>query len=159
MNKINVISTAVQPRLRRSLVASEAIASGEIIISCEPGQITSQRTWRTVQIGQGLHVKNELLDYVDHSCHPNAVFVVDALQLIALRAVAPGEPITFFYPGAEVELAQTFRCSCGSPTCLGEIAGAFYLTASQMRAALAAGYCTSFIRGHLERLLPADITR
>lgn len=158
MNKIKVISTTVQPRLRLSLVATGTIAPGEPIVSWTPDQITSQRTWRTVQVGQSLHVKNDLLDYVDHSCQPNAVVVVEILQLVALRAIAPGEPITFFYPGTEVELAQSFHCACGSPGCLGDVAGAFYLTTSQMRVALAAGYCSSFIRRHLERLLAAPIT-
>jgi hypothetical protein len=153
VNKVNVISTAVQPRLRLSLVASDTIGPGEVIVTCAQDEVTGLRTWRTVQIGQNRHLKNELLDYVDHSCHPNAVFVIEALQLIALRPIAAGEPITFFYPGTEVELAQSFQCSCGSERCIGLVVGAFYLTADQMRNALDAGYCSSFIRGHLERLL------
>lgn len=158
MNKLNVIATAVQPRLRLSLVAGDSISSGEAILTCTPDQVTGQRTWRTVQIGQNRHVKNELLDYVDHSCSPNTMFVIDTLQLHALRPIAAGAPITFFYPGTEVELAQAFQCSCGSVTCLGWIAWAFYLTADQMRHALVAGYCSTFIRAHLERWVAGQVT-
>jgi SET domain-containing protein len=157
VNKVNVISTSVQPRLRLSLVASDTISPGEVIVACSHGEVTGHRTWRTVQIGQNRHIKNELLDYVDHSCHPNAVFVIEALQLVALRAIAAGEPITFFYPGTEVELAEAFQCSCGSERCLGWVTGAFYLTADQMREAIDAGYCTTFIRAHLERLLSGTL--
>jgi hypothetical protein len=157
VSKVNVISTAVQPRLRLSLVASDRINPGEAIVTCSQDEITGQRTWRTVQIGQNRHIKNELLDYVDHSCNPNAVFVIEALQLVALRPIAAGEPITFFYPGTEVELAEAFECSCGSERCLGVVTGAFYLTAEQMRDALEAGYCSSFIREHLERLLTGTL--
>lgn len=157
MNRVNVISTSVQPRLRLSLVASDTIGPGEVIVACSRDEITGQRTWRTVQIGQNRHIKNELLDYVDHSCHPNAIFMTETLQLVALRSIAAGEPITFFYPGTEVELAEAFQCSCGSERCLGLVTGAFYLTADQMREALDAGYCTSFIRAHLERLLAGSI--
>ena len=158
MLKVNVVSRAITPRLHLSLMASDVIAPGEPILEWTPEQITSERTWRTVQVGHGLHVKNELLDYVDHSCEPNAIVAIESRQLLALRAIAPGEPITFFYPGTEVEMAQPFRCTCGSRHCLGEIAGAFYLSADQMRAALRAGYCSSFIAAHLERLLGAPVT-
>jgi len=158
LNKVNVISTAVQPRLRLTLVATSPIRLGETVVSCTPDEITAQRTWRTVQLGPNSHLKNELLDYVDHSCNPNTILEIDTLRLIALRDIHTGEPITFFYPGTEVELAQAFRCSCGSAACLGEIAGAFYLTTDQMRHALDSGYCSSFIRAHLERLLTWQLT-
>jgi hypothetical protein len=69
VSKVNVISTAVQPRLRLSLVANDTISQGEAIVTCSQDEITGQRTWRTVQIGQNRHIKNELLDYVDHSAH------------------------------------------------------------------------------------------
>lgn len=158
MNKVTVISTAVQPRLRLCLVASEPIAAGEPILSWTPDQIGPERTWRTVQVGPGRHARTDLLDYVDHSCRPNALVAIENMQLVALRPIAAGEAITFFYPGNEVEMAQPFTCTCGSVDCLGEIAGAFYLTAAQMRAALAAGYCSSFIAAQLERLLAASLT-
>jgi hypothetical protein len=61
--------------------------------------------------------------------------------------------VTFFYPGAEVEVAQDFQCRCGTVRCVGHLKGAFYLTADQMQFAIDAGYCTSFMAEQLKRLL------
>lgn len=153
MHKVTVVSAAIVPRLRLNLIAREKIRIGETIFLCSPDEITRHRTWRTIQIDFNRHVKNELLDYVDHSCAPNSVFVIDDLAFVALRPIAVDEPVTFFYPGSEVELAQDFLCSCGSPDCLGHLKGAFYLTRKQMRWAVDNGYCTSFMKEQFHRLL------
>jgi len=86
-------------------------------------------------------------------CSPNSLLDVDDLALVAIRDISAGHPITFFYPGSEVELSQAFECHCGSKDCLRHINGGFYLTRAQMRWALDAGYCTSFMRRQFERLL------
>jgi hypothetical protein len=129
------------------LVAKDDIAKGEIIFTCSPEEIRRERTWRTIQIDFNRHVKN------DHSCEPNSVFDVDRLAMISLRKIERGEPITFFYPGAEVELAMGFDCQCGSRDCIGHLKGGFYLTARQMRWALDRGYCTRFMQEQFRRLL------
>jgi hypothetical protein len=153
MTKVDVVSVARQPRLRLNLVALVDIGAREIVFACAPADVTADRTWRTIQIGFARHVKNEWLDYVDHSCTPNAVFDVDGLTMVAIRPIAAGESITFFYPGAEVELAQGFTCGCGAAHCIGELKGGFYLTTEQMRWALEQNYCTRFIREHFARRL------
>jgi len=153
VTKVNVVSAAVEPRLKLMLVASGDIAQGETIFTCSPEEITREHTWRTIQIDFNRHVKNDLLDYVDHSCEPNAVFDVDRLAMISLRKIDKNEPITFFYPGAEVELAMDFDCTCGSRDCIGHLKGGFYLAASQMRRALDRGYCTRFMQQQFRRLL------
>ena len=157
MPKVDVVSLAIQPRLRLTLVASSPLTTGEAIFQCAESEIVSTRTWRTIQLDAQRHVRNELLDYVEHSCEPNAVFDGDRLAMVAIRNIAAGEPITFFYPGSEVELAQAFDCHCGSRLCIGEVRGAFYLTAEQMRQALEAGYCTAFMAAHVRRLLQLPI--
>ena len=153
MSKVDVVSVAIQPRLRLNLVARLHIAPGEVVFECSRDEITSARTWRTIQVGFGRHVKNQWLDYVDHSCEPNALFDVDRLAMVALGPIAPGQSITFYYPGAEVELAEGFVCHCGSPHCVGELRGGFYLTPARMRWALERGYCTRFMRERFEALL------
>jgi hypothetical protein len=153
VTKVNVVSAAVEPRLRLMLVANDAIAKGEPVFTCRPDEITRERTWRTIQVDFDRHLKNDLLDYVDHSCEPNAVFDVDRLAMIALKPIEKGEPITFFYPGAEVELAMDFDCHCGSRECIGHVKGGFYLTSRQMRRALDRGYCTRFMQAQFRRLL------
>lgn len=153
MSKVTVVSAEVTPRLKLNLIASAPITAGDVVTQCVEDEIQSQRTWRTIQVDFDRHVKNEFLDYMDHSCEPNTVFDIESLSFIALRDIAEGESVTFFYPGSEVELAQGFRCQCGSPNCLGSIRGAFYLTPDQMRWVLEQGYCTSFMRAQLRRLL------
>ena len=153
MTKVNVVSAEVAPRLRLQLVASERIDAGEIIVqSCEE-EIQDHRTWRTLQLDQGRHLRNEFLNFVDHSCEPNALLDVDSLALVAIRSIAANTPVTFFYPGSEVELSQSFECQCASDDCLRVVKGGFYLTRKQMRWALSKGYCTSFMSKQFERLL------
>ncbi len=153
MTKVNVVSAAIEPRLKLILVAKDDIAKGEIIFTCNSEEIARERTWRTIQIDFNRHVKNDLLDYVDHSCEPNSVFDVDRLAMISLRRIERGESITFFYPGAEVELAMDFDCQCGSPDCIGHLKGGFYLTGRHMQRALDRGFCTSFMQEQFRRLL------
>ena len=153
MTKVNVVSAAIEPRLKLMLVAKDDIAKGEIIFTSSSEEITRERTWRTIQIDFNAHVKNDLLDYVDHSCEPNSVFDVERLAMISLRKIERGESITFFYPGAEVELAMDFDCQCGSRDCIGHLKGGFYLTGPQMRRALDRGYCTRFMQEQFRRLL------
>src|SRR5882672_1507678 len=85
VTKVNVVSAAIEPRLKLMLVAKDDIAKGEIIFTCNSEEITRERTWRTIQIDFNAHVKNDLLDYVDHSCEPNSVFDVDRLAMVSLR--------------------------------------------------------------------------
>lgn len=153
MSKVNVVSAEVAPRLRLQLVASRPIFRGEVIVqSCEE-EIQNYRTWRTLQLDASRHLRNEFLNFIDHSCSPNVVLDVDKLALLAIREISLGDPVTFFYPGSEVELSQAFECHCGNSECLRHINGGFYLTHDQMRWSLDKGYCTTFMRRQFERLL------
>lgn len=152
MSKVTVVSTTVTPRLRLNLVAMTDFGVGEVVLQCSEHEIQATRTWRTVQIDHDRHLKNEFLAYVDHSCNPNTLFDIETLSLKAIRDIRERQPIAFFYPGSEVELAQSFPCHCGASACLGNIHGGFYLTRQQMRWALDQGYCTSFMRREFSRL-------
>ena len=153
MSKVNVVSAEVTPRLRLQLVASQPISSGEVIVQSREEEVQDRRTWRTLQLDESRHLRNEFLNFVDHSCAPNALLDVDGLALIAIQDIAAGEPVTFFYPGSEVELSQAFECQCGSSDCLTHINGGFYLTREQMRWSIEMGYCTRFMREQFQRLL------
>jgi hypothetical protein len=153
MSKVTVAATRVTPRLRLNLVAAVDFGVGESVLQCSEQEIQETRTWRTVQVGVDRHLKNEFLAYADHSCEPNALFDIETLSLNAIREIKTGDLVRFFYPGSEVELAQTFRCNCGAAACLGQIKGGFYLTPEQMRWAIDQGFCTSFMKSELLRLL------
>jgi hypothetical protein len=61
---------------------------------------------------------------VNHSCAPNLWVDTERQAMLALRPIASGEMLTFFYPQTEWELARPFRCRCGALHCLGRIDGA-----------------------------------
>jgi hypothetical protein len=63
---------------------------------------------------------------MNHSCDPNAA--MNGRNLVAVRAVLPGEEIAFDYNTNEYEMATPFLCRCGSPACAGLIRGFKYLT-------------------------------
>jgi len=54
--------------------------------------------------------------YLNHSCNPNAGFV-DAISLIALRPILPGDEIRFDYSTTMLERHWELDCSCGASTC------------------------------------------
>jgi NAD(P)-dependent dehydrogenase (short-subunit alcohol dehydrogenase family) len=73
---------------------------------------------------------NDENDLLNHSCEPNAalrVALVDratpsaVIDVVALRALAAGEEVTFDYGAAIVDEAWSFTCRCGAATCRGEI--------------------------------------
>ena len=152
MSKVVVVSAEVVPKLRLQLIASEDIGSGELIVQFSEQEIRRERTWRTMQIDSNKHVRNDFLNFVDHSCEPNAFLDIDSLALVAIRDIPAKQPVTTFYPGSEVEMAESFVCKCGSSDCLKQITGGFYLTHAQMKWAMDKGYCTAFMQKQFLRL-------
>jgi D-ala D-ala ligase C-terminus/SET domain len=57
----------------------------------------------------------------NHSCQPNAAFT--GLNMVALRDIRPGEELTLDYGTLCDETMMPFQCTCGSPTCRGEVRG------------------------------------
>ena len=147
MSKVNVVSAAIEPRLRLMLVGKDDISTRESVPTCRPEEVTRERTLCTIQIDFNRHVRNELLGYVDHSCELNSIFDIDRLTMVALRRIEKGEHITFFYVGAEVALAMDFDCRCGSPDCIG------HLTARKMRRLPDRGHCMRIMPEQSHRLL------
>jgi hypothetical protein len=146
------------------LVAARPIAPGERLFRME-GITLDRRARHSLQLDEQLHLDtDEKCDahelrtrffwrYINHACEPNVR--IDGREVVALRAIAPGEMMTFDYQTTEWELVAPFRCHCGSPRCLGEIRGFKHLTAAQ-RAALGA------VSPHLARrahLAPAEAKR
>ena len=81
------------------------------------------------------------------------MFDIPTLSILAgPRGLAPGDELTFFYPSTEWAMAQTFRCTCGSPACKGLIGGAKDMTPTQ----LAGVWLNGYIREMLEE---RDATR
>jgi len=58
---------------------------------------------------------------MNHSCDPNTRY--EGLNVVALRAIAPGEELTLDYGDFLDEYMEPFECRCGSPKCRGFIKG------------------------------------
>ncbi len=80
----------------------------------------------TIQIYDNLYLTPETMDepadYVNHSCDPNCG-LWGQVGLVAMRAIAPGEEITFDYAMADSSSFDEFECACGTPSCRGRVAG------------------------------------
>lgn len=119
---------------QNALFALRDFQPGDIISKFYAGGIYTEPTYLTVQTGAGRHItlQPEYLQYINHSCEPNAFFDTTAMQLVCIKPIKAEEEFSFFYPSAEWDMAQPFYCYCGSAACLGEIKGALYLTAEQL---------------------------
>ena len=61
-------------------------------------------------------------DRVNHSCMPTCGFAGDR-TLVALRALSPGEEITYDYAMSDTCDYDEFTCHCGTPLCRTKITG------------------------------------
>jgi hypothetical protein len=108
------------------LVARAAFARGAVLSRLEIAARVDAPHRHTLQVGASTHalVEPAALRLVDHACDPTAFFDLEAGALVALRDLAPGDPVTAFYPATEWAMAERFDCHCGAPTCLGVVGGA-----------------------------------
>ena len=114
----------------RSLYSRKKFKAQDILSEFNWTKIYSAPSYLTVQISEHEHIELEpvYLECINHSCDPNSFFDTTNKQLVALKNIAKGEEITFFYPSAEWDMDQIFQCDCGCPNCLGVIKGAKYLS-------------------------------
>ena len=130
-----------------SLVAGRPFGGGEVVAGFTAQEVLREPNYLTLQVGPDRHIMlaPEYIRYTNHSCEPNVFFDIERGQIVALRPIATGEGITFFYPSTEWAMDRAFTCHCGTPSCLGEIAGA-----SQLDPAVLANYR---LAGHIEAAL------
>jgi hypothetical protein len=122
------------------LVAIRPIRAGERLFRIE-GDRTPWPSRYSVQIGEELHVDlgpgyeiEAMLDryfwrFMNHGCDPN--LLITGEDVVALCDIEPGVALTFNYNTTEWNMAEPFRCHCGSSQCLGTIRGFKHLTAAQ----------------------------
>jgi hypothetical protein len=111
---------------QKAFFAQRSYQPGDTVIGFSAKEILSEPSYLTVQVGIGKHIMlhPEHLQYINHSCAPNVFFDTYAMQIVALKPIAEGDEMTFFYPSTEWDMAQPFTCFCGSNNCLREIKGA-----------------------------------
>lgn len=106
----------------RSVVTVRAFKAGERVLVID-GPLTDRPSRYSVQIAAGVHVDlppDPALAadttrfpwrFVNHACDPATRLV--GRMLVALRALVPGDAVTFDYETTEWEMACPFVCGCG----------------------------------------------
>ena len=97
--------------------------------------------------------------HLNHSCDPN-VFVLyqrDATYLVARRAIAPGEELTYDY-NINTSGGNAWPCHCGSPRCLGTVLGDFFSLPTEQQREYRPYLADWFVRRHAERLTALEET-
>ncbi|KAK6080463.1 galactose-proton symport [Seiridium cupressi] len=112
-----------------------------------PCDLAEEPSYATVQFDKNKHLNlNSDLLYINHSCEPSLIFDTGNLNILAgPNGLQAGEELTFFYPSTEWDMAQSFDCLCGKPTCRGRISGAKDMTSEQLEGL--------WINGHIRELL------
>ncbi len=134
---------------QNALFALRSYQPGEVIADFFVGTISAEPTYLTVQVGFRKHItlQPEFLQYINHSCDPNVFFNTTTMELVALKELQQEEEMVFFYPSTEWRMTQSFDCYCGSPSCIGQIRGATFLSSEAQQK-----YClTDFIQQQLAK--------
>ncbi len=133
------------------LVTSRSYAPGQLIQTISQYQITNTPTDSSIQVGVDKHIEElGILAFLHHSCDPTVIVDTSTFEIVAARAMEKGEPLTFFYPSTEWEMAKPFICQCRARHCIRSVAGAKYLAIDQL-----APY---FINQHIRDLLLQTLT-
>ena len=127
-------ATAQRPILRvveedghkgKHVVTERAIRSGEVVLEVVGYHGVAIANRFTVQAGVGTHLAGiGPLTFMNHSCVPNVIINTPDMTVMAMRDIAAGEELTFFYPSTEWHMAEPFDCHCGAASCIGRVAGA-----------------------------------
>jgi hypothetical protein len=132
------------------LVTDQPYRKGELIYKIDQYQIVSKPTYQTIQIGQDLHLEDlGIIAYMNHSCQPNTIIDTSSLTIRAIRDIAVGEDLSFFYPSTEWEMDRPFVCLCGAPQCIRLVAGARYLSIDVLR--------NYFVNQHIRELITSTL--
>lgn len=114
------------PLFGRALLASQDIARGSVVLSLRNCEVLHAPTKYSVYTGGDRHVDHPVLARLNHSCSPNIFVDTTVHEVVAMRDVAAGEILSFFYPATEWAISHPFVCECGSDPCIGLVAGAAF---------------------------------
>ncbi|WP_426420565.1 SET domain-containing protein-lysine N-methyltransferase [Bradyrhizobium genosp. A] len=96
------------------LFSRRSISSGAVVGRLG-GAVLGTANKRTIQIDRHRHLCSGHIDFVNHSCRPNAYVMVvsEIVVLNAIEAIAgESDEITIDYNCSEYSLAESFMCRC-----------------------------------------------
>lgn len=98
------------------------ISKGEAFYKIPQDKILTQNHYQAARIGQQQWVWDEqVLNFINHSCEPNAFINVADLTLVALRNIKANEEITCDYNFTEGEKGFHFICQCNGKLCKQQV--------------------------------------
>jgi len=98
------------------------IKKGETFYKIPESKIITHNHDHAARIGGNKYVwDEEVLNYVNHSCDPNAEINLANLTLIALKNIKPEQEITCDYDYTEGDYGYNFVCKCGQKNCRNQI--------------------------------------
>jgi D-alanine-D-alanine ligase len=108
------------------ITSRDAWKKHDILSGLTLTDFSAERTRWTVQIGLALHaeMRPAEIGYINHSCAPNVELDLVANVVRALRNIAPGDDLGWFYPCSEWQMSESFHCECGAAACIGLVNGA-----------------------------------
>ena len=101
---------------------------GDVLLNFSALKVLEEPNYLTIQVGlrEHIYLSPVFLQYINHSCSPNVLFNTTTMALECVSSILQGDELRFFYPATEWDMAQSFKCNCGSSNCLGLIRGAAY---------------------------------
>jgi hypothetical protein len=154
MSLANGIEVRVRPDSQRGLFILRPAHKDEILLTCD-GPIIDHPTRYSIQIDDAMHIDgtSQSNSCLNHSCNPNTYVDWKGVFLRALRNLEAGEELTCNYLTTDWEFHEKFTCTCGAPSCYGELKGFKYLSPEQQRAL--ASFVPEFMR---KRIPPRGTT-
>jgi diaminopimelate decarboxylase len=109
--------TVIDESCGSGIIARRNFKPGQLVARIS-GDIVSEVKLHTLQINPTQHLFDPYFSgYLLHSCCPNAILDMQALEIWALRTIQPGELLTIDYTMTEDILSRQFACLCQSPQC------------------------------------------
>ncbi|MFE6738013.1 SET domain-containing protein-lysine N-methyltransferase [Streptomyces tubercidicus] len=115
------------------VMASRPLAKDQVIADLTECVTADEPSIYTIDVGDGRHIDGPQVRYLNHSCAPNVYVDTHLMHVRALRPIAEGEELTFFYPSTEWDMVGPFACLCGAADCLGTVTGARNAEANVLR--------------------------
>lgn len=129
------------------------IWGGDIVTGEQLHQLPAYQQNHGIQIEENIYqvptVENDPADLVNHSCDPNAG-LNGQIALVAMRPIAAGEEVTFDYAMSDGSPYDEFVCSCGGPTCRGQITGEDWRRPELQKRY--AGYFSPYLQRRIDQL-------